>query len=401
MSRLPTIDELFRSAVARTPNAVALIDPPDRDNFTDGTPRRLTYVEADRIVSAIARHLSDFSLPADTVVAVQLPNVVESMLVLLGILRARLIAAPLPRLWRQSELAAALGSVSARVLVTSRCVGSVDYGDIAGHAAAATFAIRFVCGFGEPLPDGVTTLDTVFDMAGEAAPALSCRDSPADHVAVITFDVTAEGMVPVARSHAELIAVGAAVVSEVGTSRCGVTISALATSSLAGIATVIMPWLLSSGKLVLHHPFAAHVFAAQCAAEQATLTTVPGPLLPTLADAQLLGPPVGPGAVLAVWRAPERLAASPAWRQTGTTVVDISTLGEIGLIVGRRQQDGRPAIAARGPVSSVRQSGSSPFGIEAKRTQAGTLALRGAMVPQHAFPPSGLFADIRYHPQAS
>ena len=284
-------------------------------------------------------------------------------------------------------MAALLGGVSARVLVTSRRVESVDYGDIARHAAAATFSIRFVCGFGEHLPDGVTTLDTMFDMGGDAAPALPPRDSPADHVAVITFDVTAEGLVPVARSHAEFVAVGAAVVSEVGTSRCGVTISALATSSLAGIATVIMPWLLTSGKLVLHHPFSPHVFAAQCAAERATLTTVPGPLLPTLAEARLVGPPVGPGTVLAVWRAPERLAASPAWRQTGTTVVDISTFGEIGLIVGRRQQHGRPAIAARGPVSSVRQSGSSPFGIEAKRTQAGTLALRGAMVPQHAFPP--------------
>jgi acyl-CoA synthetase (AMP-forming)/AMP-acid ligase II len=99
LGRLPTIDELFRSAVARTSDAVALIDRSNRDNFTDGTPRRLTYVDADRIVSATARQLSDFSLPADTVVAVQLPNVVESMLVLLGILRAGLIAAP-PSFWK-------------------------------------------------------------------------------------------------------------------------------------------------------------------------------------------------------------------------------------------------------------------------------------------------------------
>lgn len=394
LGRLPTIDELFRSAVVRTPDALALLDPPNRDGFIDGTPHRLTFLEADRIVSAVARRLSDLGLPPDTVVAVQLPNVVESVLVLLGILRAGMIAAPLPLLWRRTELAAALASASARVLVTARRVGTVDYGDIATHAAAATFAIRFVCGFGEPLPDGVTALDSVFDATGEAPPAIPRRDAPADHVAVITFDVTADGIVPVARSHAELVAVGASVVSEVGTTRCGVMISALATSSLAGLATVIMPWLLTAGTLALHHPFAAHVFAAQCAAERATLTAAPGPLLPILFEAQLLGPPVGPAAVLAVWRAPERLSASPQWRHGGATVVDVSTFGEVGLIVGRRQEDGRPALAALGPLASVRQSGSSPLGIEAKRTAAGTLALRGAMVPRHAFPPSRQPSDL-------
>jgi hypothetical protein len=387
LGRLPTIDELFRSAVAHTPGALALLDPPDRDGFADGMPHRLTYSEADRIVSAIARRLSEFGLPLDTVVAVQLPNIVESVLVLLGIMRAGMIAAPLPLLWRQAEMTAALGSVSARVLVTARRVGTVDHGDIATHAAAATFAIRFVCGFGEPLPDGVMTLDSVFDAADDVAAAVPRRDSPADHVAVITFDVTADGMGPVARSHAELVAVGASVVSEVGTNPCAVIVSALATSSLAGLATVIMPWLLTAGTLALHHPFAANVFAAQCAAEHATITAVPGPLLPTLAEAELLAPPVGPAAVLAVWRAPERLAATTQWRNIGATVVDVSTFGEIGLIVGRRQPDGTPAVAALGPLAHVRQSGSSPLGIEAKRTMTGTLAVRGAMVPRNSFPP--------------
>jgi acyl-CoA synthetase (AMP-forming)/AMP-acid ligase II len=40
-------------------------------------------------------------LPTDTVVAMQLANTADSMIALLGILRARLIAAPLPLLWRR------------------------------------------------------------------------------------------------------------------------------------------------------------------------------------------------------------------------------------------------------------------------------------------------------------
>ena len=49
-----TLDDLFRRTAARRPDAIALADPPDRESFTDGPPRRLTYAETDRIVSAIA-----------------------------------------------------------------------------------------------------------------------------------------------------------------------------------------------------------------------------------------------------------------------------------------------------------------------------------------------------------
>ena len=40
-----TVDDLFRRAVQRRPDAIALADPPNRESFTDGAPRRLTYAE--------------------------------------------------------------------------------------------------------------------------------------------------------------------------------------------------------------------------------------------------------------------------------------------------------------------------------------------------------------------
>jgi hypothetical protein len=38
----------------RRSDALALADPPNRTEFTDGTPRQLTYAQADHVVSAIA-----------------------------------------------------------------------------------------------------------------------------------------------------------------------------------------------------------------------------------------------------------------------------------------------------------------------------------------------------------
>ena len=104
-----TLDDVFRRAAARRPDAIALADPPDRDSFTDGPPRHLTYAEADRVVSAIASRLRTLGLQTDAIVGIQLPNTVESVLTILGVLRAGMIAVPLPLLWRRADVARALG----------------------------------------------------------------------------------------------------------------------------------------------------------------------------------------------------------------------------------------------------------------------------------------------------
>lgn len=83
-----SIDEMFRRLAERRPDALALADPPNRKNFTDGAPRRLTFAEADRMVAAIAGRLRRMSLPVDAVIGVQMPNIVENILAMLGVLQA-------------------------------------------------------------------------------------------------------------------------------------------------------------------------------------------------------------------------------------------------------------------------------------------------------------------------
>ena len=115
-----------------------LIDPPDRLSFTDGPVRRLTYAQADRAISALAARLRSFGLPTDSVVAIQLPNTVESVIALLAVMRAGLIAAPLPLLWRHADAAAALSRVAARALIGCQRIGDTVHGDLAMHIAMET-----------------------------------------------------------------------------------------------------------------------------------------------------------------------------------------------------------------------------------------------------------------------
>jgi hypothetical protein len=60
--------------------------------------------------------------------------------------------------------------------------------------------------------------------------------------------------------------------------------------------------------------------------------------------------------------------------------VDVASFGEAGLLAARRGADGMPAAIALGLSDTA-------MAIETLRTDAGTLALRGAMVPASAFPP--------------
>jgi acyl-CoA synthetase (AMP-forming)/AMP-acid ligase II len=384
-----TLDELFRQAARRRPDAIALLDPLNRGSFTDGAPRRLTYAAVDAAISTIAARLREFGLSSDAIVAMQLPNTVESVVTLLAVLRAGMIAAPIPLLWRQAEMTAALGRIGARALITCRRVGQTDHGELAAHVAAETFAIRFVCGFGENLPDGVVSLDDAFETpAADAAPAFERGDHAADHVAVVTWDTTADGHVPVARSHRELISAGAAVTAEAHGSHRAVVLSALMTSSLPGLACTVVPWLFTGGTLVLHHPFAPAVLAAQRVGERCTLAVLPGALAPRLLEAGVMGGRYGLAAVIGMWRSPERLSASPNWPGGSTALIDVAAFGEIGLIAKRRAADGAPLAITMGPNGA----GSA---IEVGRTASGTLALRGPMVPRHAFPPGAERGDVR------
>jgi hypothetical protein len=372
-----TLDDLFHRAVAARPDAPALIDPPDRASFTDGAPRRLTWAEADRVVSAIANLLRSLALPPGAILALQLPNVVEGVLTLMGVLRAGLIAAPLPLLWRQADACAALGRVSARVLLSCRRVGEVDHAELAMHVAAETFAIRFVCAFGHPIPDGVIPLDEVFDAALLAPPPpLDRNDDPAGRTAVVTFDVTAEGLIPVARSHRELIAAGEAVSAAALLASGSTLLGAVMTASFAGLGSTIVPWLLSGGTLQLNQPFDPAVLTAQ----PWDAAVLPGPLLPRLAEAGLLGRPGK--TVLAVWRAPERLRIGAAWHGAAR-VVDVAVFGEVALVALPRSSEGTPAeLPAQDPSGEA----ASP-GLELVRGTSGTLCVRGAMVPAHPCPP--------------
>ena len=74
-------------------------------------------------------------------------------------LRAGLIAMPLPLLWRRADAIARSAGVGASALIVSGRIGATDHFDLAVNVAAEVFTVRQVCGFGPDPPDGAISLD--------------------------------------------------------------------------------------------------------------------------------------------------------------------------------------------------------------------------------------------------
>jgi len=379
-----TLDDLFRRAGVRSPDALALIDPPNRQSLDGAAPRKLSYAETDRLISAFAARLRDLGLRSDAIVALQLANTVESVIALLGVLRAGMIAGPLPLLWRQHEIVAALRGVGAKAIITAGATRARS----AMLAAVELFPIRHICAFGDDLPDGVMPLDDLFaDRAPVNAPGSPRAGAAAAHVAVVTFDVTADGVTALARNHPQLMAGGLGVFLEAGLAPGAKIVSAIPAASFSGIALTVLPWLLSGGTLALHHGGDPDTLAAQCDELTGATLMLPGPVLAPLAEAGRLG--AGIKTVAALWRAPEQLAAGPAWRGDAT-LVDVASFGEIGLLASRRNSDGLPAPIPHGRVCA---GAAEPVTVaETARTRSGTLALRGPMTG-YPFPPGAEAGD--------
>jgi hypothetical protein len=323
--------------------------------------------------------LRALGLQTDAVIGAQLPNTVESVLTLLGILRAGMIPALLPMLWRENEIVAALSTVGAKAIVTTARIGAADHCAIAGRVAAGLFSIRQVCAFGNNVPDGIVPLDDIFAAETPMRPPPQRDGNPAVHIAAITFEPVQRGLLPVPRSHVQLIAAGNAVVTGAELSQDAALLSATPPATFAGLTVTLMPWLITGGRLALHQPFEPRLFRYRLEAQACDAIAIPGPLAAAFADIRT------DIQLVALWRAPERrddaLLARP--------VLDVAAFGEFGLSIASRAANEPVAPLPLGRVTDT---------LETRRGTRGTLLLRGAMAAAPGFdeaPPDG-FVDTHY-----
>jgi non-ribosomal peptide synthetase component E (peptide arylation enzyme) len=302
-----TLDDLFRRSVVLYGDSPALVDAPNRETFSVNPPRRLSYRELDRAVTRLADRFIGLGLVKDDVIAVQLPNVAEQVVVLLAGLRAGLIVAPLPLMWRAHELEIALPLIAPKALIAMAAHG-FDGLAMMQRVAVAQGSIRHVLAFGPDLPEAVVALDHVFDRDGlEVADPLPVAVSP-DDIAMITWaggDCPAP--CPVPRSHNQWIAAGLMTLLEAGLEDRCVMLNPYPLTGLVPVACFWVPWLLTGGTLVLHHPFELAVFVDQVDRERPVYTGLPPTVIDVIRSENIFAGENGVGALAklaCIWPAP-------------------------------------------------------------------------------------------------
>lgn len=364
------LDVVLAANAARNPDGIAVHEP--------RLPFPGTWRQIDRAATAVAELFRFWRIEEDSVVGVQLGSSAETAIVCLGLWRAGLIPALLPLAWRRIETARALLSVGACAIVAATGRGGGRHADDACDIAVALENIRFVACFGEGPPDGATPLEDVIDAAFSAPDLPERPEDAADHVAVITFDANGA---PAPRSHNDLVAASLMPALSARLSEEAAILSTLDLAGLAGLATGLVPWLTTGAAACFHQPSTTGAFALAARAIGATHVTLPGRAAARLvADGALEG--VAPLCVTTVWRAPDGRGQAEALGLGGARIVDVTLIGELGIVAGERPSERRHAPLPLGPYGPDTLD---PL-IDFRVLPDGRLLIRGPACPQASFP---------------
>jgi len=283
-----TLDRLFESRAERHADAPFLFDPPDLEAIAGLVPETLTWNETEERVQRFSRALRRVGLRRDDVVAVRIPNCAALIVTLLAIWRAGLIAAPVPLFWRERDLDPAIDALTPKALITTPLVDGEPGADLARDLAARCFSIRFLFNHGDAAADGVIALEPMLALERERddlAEAPAPREDESQHVALLGTMETHEGLTVVPRCHGALIAAGFPVWTALQPPTGTTLVQSLQASGLAGLATGLVPSLLSGSSLHLLHAPACTTLRAVTSVHASPRLVVPGAMLTMLGEA--------------------------------------------------------------------------------------------------------------------
>lgn len=370
----PTLDQLLRLNAQRGGDTLALVDAPDRPLWADGAPRRLTWNQVDAAVSAVAGRFFEMGLPSEALVCVQGLNVTDTLIALLGCMRAGLVAVIVPVDFSPEEIVGVAERLNAKAILAARRLGDAQPLRPLRHLVDESIAdIRFIGAFGADLPGGTVSFEDCIGYPRTGAiTRLSRRERPEESLAIMTIDRGPDGDFAVARNHREWQAAASVLVTQLGLSRSSRLLCPMAPSGLAGLAGGLVSWLTTGCQLILHQAFDATVFAVQMTMHGVTHALLPDAVLRAgLSDGLLDSRKLEK--VAALVRAPHAATLSG---DPPCPVPHFAVLGEIGLLPMRATGDGGFVLET---FVAGAEEGAPPL-VEATIEDDGYLALRGQEV---------------------
>jgi acyl-CoA synthetase len=276
------LDRLDEHARAH-PEAEALVDPDNRTALAGGAPKRFTWAEMLQAIDRIAVGLKNIGIGKDDVILVQLPNIAEGILVYFAAARIGAISSPLSMMARAHELTGAIKVTGARAIVSLAEFGQFDHDKMIRDTQKEFPALEHRILAGDQSRDGAESLELWLAASADTRGLDTSVTGPNDVFTICWTSGTEADPKGVPHTHNEWVSL-ARVVVEGCQMTPGFNIhGSFPVINMAGFGGTMIPWVLTGGKFVLHHPFDQEVFFAQLAREQIDYTLMPPALLDTLA----------------------------------------------------------------------------------------------------------------------
>lgn len=274
-----TLSDLFLRNAELSPEALAVVDPPNRAALAPGEPQRLTYAEVKSASDRLANALLEAGVGKDDVVMVQLPNIVELVVVYLACARIGAVLSPLPMQFRTHELRHVMGQTEPRVYIAIKSFGGHDHVAMVQSLRPEFPCVTQIIALGDDLPAGVGSLagilSTEADTSRVDAHAAAYPSSANDIFTVCWTSGTVAEPKGVPRSHNMWIAIAWATVDGAGLQEGDALLNPFPLVNMSAIGGMLVPWLLTRGKLALHQPFDLPVFLGQLGSEAIAYTVAP------------------------------------------------------------------------------------------------------------------------------
>ncbi len=257
-----TLLEDFKEHARKTPERTALVDPRNKEALLGAPPERVTYAELARAVDGTASALAASGIGKDDIVIVQLPNCWELAMLYLAVARTGAVLSPIPIQWRSKELAYVADLTRAKAFITVESFHGFR------HLA-----------MGREIQERVPSLGRIFSyedlrkmISGPADPGLDAVPIDADDIFTICWTSGTEAQpkgCPLSHNNWRCQSdMAAAAGMEPG----DIMLTAGPLVNMGAVGTVLMPWILLGGTIVLHHPFEPMLLLHQLVEEKINYT---------------------------------------------------------------------------------------------------------------------------------
>lgn len=262
-----TLLDRFAASCAAHPQRPAVVDPLDRDQLLGTPPRSLHYAELQAAVDAVAGALQRRGLRQDDIVIAQLPNVWELAMLYLAVATAGGILSPLPMQWRSHDVGYVAGLAEARFYIGTEGFKVFDY-----LGMAHELGIEQVISLHE--------LDAMAQTPG-AAP-VDVRVDANDVFTLCWTSGTEAEPKGCPMTHNVWQFMGSRLVHLCGLQDGCRQLCVAPLVNMTGVGVNFIPWLLTAGTLVLHHPLNAEVLLRQLTGESIAFTILVPAILNTI-----------------------------------------------------------------------------------------------------------------------